>query len=750
VKPTPTSISNAFPCLLGIHLLFFGSSCGDQPATEDGASSSSVTLSESGEGEPIDDDRPNLILVSIDAFRTDRSSAYGYEQATTPALEKLASESLVFERAFTPMPLALPAHASMLTGLLPPEHGVRDDIECSLAFRHRTIATALASNGYRTGAFVGSLNLHVKYGLGRGFDRYDDAIKRRKKFGNDVSARDGEEVVERAIEWLNESTGRASFLFVNLSEPDAKHALVSGDSAEFEDAYNARLSAADSALGSLIAGLEESGLYDDSYILVTSGSGEGLGDHGELGHGYLLSNSTLRVPLVLKKPGSSESKRVSTPASLVDIPATFFAAAGVDPLETVGLDLVALAADPQPERAIYSESLVPTRFQRAPHFSLISGDWKYIQSSTSTLFDLASNPGETENLIESESARAKELSEELTRLRGPRALTSPAPLDFIDEYEVFESFRTLLARRQYDEVLAACDQIEAEHEGLCATDYYRMLVEIAGYTTDRTESKIDRLKAFLDNYPIRKRPVAGKLEPFPSTVAFDLGMELVKADRGSEAIYPLRDALKARPHEVTGHMAVGESFLQINRKKAGIKSLETAANIEATADLSNTLGILHSQEGNTEKSHAHLLRAIELDPKKSLYQANLARSYAKRFEWAEAFAAFEHSLELDPMQAELELEYGYHLATVNDDSLRDVNAAMEAVRRALENDLPVTAVTLEGVAAIYAEGEAYDLAIQFAERAMDLATAEGEMQLAAKIFEALETYQFEVEQTAKQ
>ena len=750
MKPPPTPFSSALACLLGIHLVFFGSGCGDQPATKEGASSSSGAFSESGGGEAVDDDRPDLILVTIDAFRTERSSAYGYEQSTTPTLEQLASESLVFERAFTPMPLALPAHASMLTGLLPPTHGVRDDIECSLAFRHQTISTALEKNGYRTGAFVGSLNLHIKYGLGRGFDRYDDAIKRRKKFGNDPSARDGEEVVRRAMEWFNESNGRASFLFVNLSEPDAKHALKDGSTADLEDAYNARLSAADAALGSLIAGLKEAGRYNTSTILVTSGSGEGLGDHGELGHGYLLNNSTLRVPLVLKTPGGSKVKRVSAPASLVDIPATFLSAAGVVPLETDGFDLVALAANPTPNRAIYSESLVPTRFERAPHFSLISGDWKYIQSSSSTLYNLTSDPGETENLIESESAHAKELNEELTELRGPRALTSPAPLDFLDEYQVFESLPALLKNRQFDEVLSACDQIEAEHEGLCGTVYYRMLVEIASYSTERSESTIERLKTFLDNYPIRKRPVSGKLGPFPSTAAFDLGMELVRADRGSEAIYPLRDALRSRPHEVTGHMAVGESFLQINRKKAGIKSLETAANIESTADLSNTLGILHAQEGNTEKSHTHLLRAIELAPGKSLYHANLARSYVARYEWPEALAAFERSLEINPLQAELELEYGFHLATVNDDSVRDVNAAMEAVGRALKNNLPVTAVTLEGVAAIYAEGEAFDLAIKFAERAMDLATSDGDMQLASKIFETLETYQFEVEQEAKE
>ncbi len=733
VKIIPKPLSALFLCLFCANLAILTSSCGDSSGSDD----------ETEQVARENDDRPDLILITIDGFRPDRSPVYGYELPTTPALEQLAAESLVFDRAYTNMPLSLPAHASMLTGLPPATHGVRDDIECSLQTEHSTLPKVLRKEGYRTGAFVGSLNLHRKFALNRGFAVYDDAIKRRASFGNDPSSRSGDEVVRVATEWLEESDGNPSFLLLNLSEPNATHDFKRPTGEGLIDDYDSKLLAADLALGAFLDRLRELGRFDNSWILVTSGSGEALGDHGEQGHGYLLHEPTIRIPLVLKTPGRSETARVGTPVALTDIAATFFAASGVKPFDTKGKDLIQIAAEPEPNRPIYCESIIPTRYERSPFFSLIVGNWKLIHSSAPELYDLDSDPLEMNNLAAEETSRTAELEAQLALVRGDGELKGPSPKEFLEEHLLISTFPETLEAGYPDDVAAACDAIEAEHPGLRVTAYYRTLIEIQGHDFDRSHKKVEALKRFLSQFPIRRRPVKAKLDPYASSAGFSLGMELSSTNRGSEAIYPLRDALLSRPYEATGHMAIGDAFLQNDRIKTGIKSLEIAANIAPTGDLENTLGFLHQDEGNDEKSHAHFLNAVQFNPNNATFHANLGRSHSGQFEWPEAVASLRRSLELNPKQAEVELELGFILATTNDQSVHDIEAALKCIERALELDLSLTPQTLEGVAAVYAEAEYYDLAIRFLNKAVFIAEDAGDLRTAALLNQKIDEYQYE-------
>ena len=161
--------------------------------------------------------QPNLVLVTLDTVRADHLGCYGDREAVTPWLDRLAGEGLRFANASSAVPLTLPSHTSLLTGLLPPHHGLRNNGVGALRPDTATLATLLAGAGYRTAAFVGAFVLDHRFGLKAGFELYDDEIERDPKAGVVLEAeRPGREVVDRALAWLAKDDTRPFFLWVHL------------------------------------------------------------------------------------------------------------------------------------------------------------------------------------------------------------------------------------------------------------------------------------------------------------------------------------------------------------------------------------------------------------------------------------------------------------------------------------------------------------------------------------------------------
>ena len=373
---------------------------------------------------------PSIVLISIDTLRSDRLPAYGYRGISTPHMDSLRQDSILFERAYSPTPTTLPAHATMLTGLLPPDHGVRGNVGYSLDTENLPyLPRRLSEAGYATGAAVASFVMRGETGLARGFDLYEDDIDYRAGAGSAGMQRTGSETVEAVLPWLRSVADEPFFLFLHLYDTHSPFTPQEPYASRYESPYDAEVAAVDEVIGRLVSELELLGLYDQTAIILTSDHGEGLGDHGEAEHGIFVYREAIQVPLLLKLPGGERAGgSVEVAAQLADIYPTILELAGSSAGDdAVGRSLVQLGpADAQ--RQIYSETYYPRfYFGWSELISVIEGRHHFIDSPDPELFDLASDPGETRNLIETDLDTTRRLRR-LTQAYEPK-LVQPEDTD---------------------------------------------------------------------------------------------------------------------------------------------------------------------------------------------------------------------------------------------------------------------------------------------------------------------------------
>jgi choline-sulfatase len=366
---------------------------------------------------------PNVLLVTIDTLRADRLGCYGRATAETPAIDGLARGGLLFRRAYTPVPLTLPAHATMLTGLEPAAHGLLDNGMVARELGAPTLAERLAAAGYDSAAFVAAHVLNRVFGLDRGFALYDDGPPEAddgEGFFHGVADARGR--VDAALEWLRRPRPGPFFLWVHLYDAHAPHVAPEGFGARFADVYDGEIAYVDTQVARLLRALDTTGAADRTLVVVTSDHGEAFGEHGEQTHGILLHDATLHVPLVLRLPGrvpaGASSDRV---VGLADLAPTVLGLAGLPP-DPRGHG-VSLLSEPKTERPLWAASEYPARqYGWAPLRALRSGGLKYVEAPRPELYDLARDPGELRNLA---AERVDEAARWSARLREvERALSA--------------------------------------------------------------------------------------------------------------------------------------------------------------------------------------------------------------------------------------------------------------------------------------------------------------------------------------
>ncbi len=372
--------------------------------------------------------RPNVVLISIDTLRSDRLPAYGYGGVETPAIDRLARDGVLFERAFTHANLTLPSHVSLFTGLLPPEHGVRDNIGYRLDESRATLPAELRRHGYSTGGFVSSYVLRPWTGIDRGFDVYNADVQFDAGLQFGRLQRPGLETLAAASEWLD-GVGEPFFLFLHLYEPHAPYTPPSPYAERYDDPYDGEVAAADAVVGDLVRKLEQLGLYEDAVVILLSDHGEGLMDHGEMDHLIFVYREVLQVPLIVKLPGSERGgERVGANVQLADVAPTIYRLLDLDsPPGLTGEDLLAAGGRSPADgpRRIVSESVYPRiHFGWSDLASVIEGDLHFIDSPDPELFRLSEDPGEQSNVIQQERAAARRLRAAVAAV--DRTLQAPA------------------------------------------------------------------------------------------------------------------------------------------------------------------------------------------------------------------------------------------------------------------------------------------------------------------------------------
>ncbi len=369
--------------------------------------------------------RPSVLLITLDTTRADRLGAYGAPFARTPNFDALARRGVRFERAIAPTPLTLPSHASILTGLVPRRHGVRDNSGFSLAPEVPSLAERLREAGYATAAFVSSAVLDRTGGLDRGFALYDDGVRvgDRRAFGH--LERAATQTTDAVLERLP-ALAPPFFLWVHYFDPHLPYVPPEPWRGRFPDRpYDGEIAYMDSEMGRLLEAVR--GKDGNLLVAVAGDHGESLGEHGEAAHGVFLYEATQRVPMVLAGPGIPGGRVVDAPAGLVDLAPTILDLLGLP--APGGIDGRSLAAAVRGGSLSTTDYEMETFYPRfafgwAPLRALVRGRWKWIDAPRPELYDVSADPGERTDLGRARPDEARALARVLSEKVGE---DDPAP-----------------------------------------------------------------------------------------------------------------------------------------------------------------------------------------------------------------------------------------------------------------------------------------------------------------------------------
>lgn len=364
-----------------------------------------------------------VLLIIIDTLRADRLGCYGYAAIETPVLDRIAREGLLYESATTAVPLTLPSVATLLTGAYPLQHGIRDNGPFALAESWETLPERFRDAGYATAAFVSADVLSRDHGLTQGFDHYDDDLSASYEVYDPQLApfrdsrqgleRRADATVDRVLAWAAERPGERLLLCVHLFDPHLPRDPVPELRERYPGRpYDGEIAFTDREIGRLQEGLRRHWRPSETLTLVVADHGEGLQDHEEEFHGYLLFEETMRVPLLLSGPGLPKGERRTEPVRTIDVAPTLCALAGLPPLPASrGLPLPGAVPAAPEERVAYLETFRPRWEQRWGELrGLRAGRWKLVRGPHDELYDLARDPGERRDLARLEPQRADSLA----------------------------------------------------------------------------------------------------------------------------------------------------------------------------------------------------------------------------------------------------------------------------------------------------------------------------------------------------
>jgi choline-sulfatase len=378
--------------------------------------------------------RPPIVLITIDTLRADRLGAYGSSRGLTPSLDAFAGEATRFTAAVSQVPLTLPSHATILTGLHPAHHGIRTNDGFRLAPTVPTLADSLKPIGYATAAFIGGYPLRGSSGLSRGFDRYDDAFLAAPG----VTERSADAVMQSAAAWIDANRAQPFFAWIHLFDPHSPYTPPAPFAAAHRDApYDGEVAYTDAGVGRFLDRLRQLNLFAAAAIVIVADHGESLGDHGERTHGTFLYDATIRVPLLIKLPtvrvtafadaapaakldtAADRVRVVDVPVETADLAPTIAAIARATLARGDGRSLLPLLAGAagDPDRPAYAESYYQNVLLGwSPLRAVRTARWKLIEAPRSELYDLEHDPGESQNRVNERAALATGLQRALAGL----------------------------------------------------------------------------------------------------------------------------------------------------------------------------------------------------------------------------------------------------------------------------------------------------------------------------------------------
>lgn len=552
---------------------------------------------------------PNVLLITIDTLRPDALGWVAGKNAT-PNLDRLAQAGFRFPHAVSPVPLTLPAHTSMMTGMIPLRHGVHDNGQI-VSDDAVTLASLLKARGYRTGAVISGFPLRKPFGLDRGFDVYDDVLDGGNEGWLERKAVD---TVAQAVAFIDDRDDSQTveqpwFLWVHFYDP---HDPYEPPQAFRKDgprgAYDGEVAYLDDALKPLIERV--SAASTELITVVTADHGESFGEHGEYGHGQFIYDATTLVPLVFHAPGRITPGTSTASARLVDITPTVLDLVHAPPLADV--DGVSLRPLLEGRPLVVPPAFVETRqpwiaYGWAPLSSLRQQDWKYIHAPRPELYDLKADPGELKNLHGEQIVIADGLAIDhaaiAARPQAHAATTENA---------------ALLAQLQslgYVGAGRAAGAVPAD-----AADPKDRLQEYVYLSQGEQLLRANRFDEARDAF-------AGVLarEPDNRFAVLRSGVAMLKKGDLAAAKPFLARATELDPEQAEARFAYADVLSRSGLiKEAIVQWLETTRLQPRRVAAWSNLGAMFAQDGQLEKAHAALAQAASIDPGNPQLLVNLA------------------------------------------------------------------------------------------------------------------------------
>lgn len=635
--------------------------CGEQPAAETPAGAEAAAIPR----------QPGLdvLLITIDTLRADALGSYGNPRASTPWIDRLAAAGVRFDQARAHNVVTLPAHASMLSGLYPQEHGVRDNSGFRFPEDLPTLAGILRQEGYRTGAFVSAFPLDSRFGLDRGFDVYEDGfVGAGPRSAFLEQERPGSRTVSLAKAWIASSAG-PWFCWVHLYEPHFPHASPEPFNSRFRaDPYLGEVAAADAALGSLLEPILAAEAGAQPLVVLTSDHGEALGEHGEATHGIFAYDSTLRVPLVLYQPRLFAPRVVPNLVRHIDLMPTILDSLALPIPENLhGRSLLRVAREPAANDSppSYFEAL-SGQLNRgwAPLYGVLEGDTKYIELPIPELYILSSDPGELDNRAQSDPRRLGELRDILASLRAIDPGSQPIQED-PETLERLESLGYLSGRAERRDVYSE----EDDPKRLIGLD--AALREVWGlHEAGRLPAALAQARDL-----VRERP--------GMRIALISLAQLERESGNLEAaVTTLRQAYALNPADDSTLALLGSCLTQAGRAGEAVEITEPRSRLAAPdVDVLLVRALALARTNRISTAFEVLEKAEAVDPRNPAVPVHRGTLLLMRGDRAGAGAAYAEALALNPDTVAAHTALG--ILAVEDGRLE---AGVEHWRRAVTTD----------------------------------------------------------------
>ena len=543
--------------------------------------------------------KPNIVLITLDSTRVDRMEFLGAHGGLTSNLDGVARQGMVFAQAYAQAPVTVASDATVLTGTYPQTHRA-SEFAVPLLATLPYLPELLHSNGYRTGAFVGSILLDPRngpfQGYDRGFDVYDAGFHPPQRGESRFQSveRHGDEVVAQATNWLAGNKSQPWFLWVHLQDPHAPYST----------SYDRAVVATDVVVGKLVSFLRRQSLYDDALIVIASSHGQSLGAHGEETHGIFLYDETIHVPLVLKLPKNQMAGRqIKNRARLLDIAPTVLAVAGIPiPAQMQGQSLMRVAdASSQNDQPAYSRSELPQQgFGCSVIESWRAGKYLYIRAPKPELYDLSVDSTATHNLAQNSKAtldtlasQLQSLDKRLTNEPGGSAGSGLSPSEI-----------QKLASLGYVGLQKGDAGINAATEGTDPKEIIDSINKTLAAMLELDDGKPEKA------IPPLRQVLAAR--PTFYLAQYGMGFAMVQQGQYAEAIGYLHKAIELQPDSAFAHYTMGLSLMKTGDFKTSAVHLEIASGrLPAFSAVHSLLAEVYERLGRSQDAARERTKAAQ-------------------------------------------------------------------------------------------------------------------------------------------